>query len=879
MNEDRKSPPAGAAPRFRVGLLGVLGLRRAPAHAAALLERKIARSCAALAVERIWPRLWLPVGVIGLFVLASLIGLWPLLPPIAHKLLLLAFGLLLVASLVPLARVPWPSRAEGLSRLERQSGVPHRPASAYEDRLDQSIDDPQSERLWATHRARVAKLIGRLGVKAPEPRVEPHDPFALRTALLLGLALAGVVTWASASDRLLAAFRFGAGESGPTIRLDAWVAPPQYTGKLPVMLASGSETIEADTQEARLIEMPEGTQLVVRAAGPGHLEFKVRLLDEKGAIVDLARAAGADPKVEVSEWRSVLDKPVTVRVLAGSSERHSWQLGVIDDTPPSIELTKPPTASPRGAMALSFRASDDYGILSAEASFALIDPRLKIEELKGPEGTIIGPLATAPVVALKLPRPGKERNKEARAPLDLASHPYAGLRIALVLSAKDHAGQVGTSRPHEMVMPARKFQKPLARAVVEQRRKLALQPARYREVIKALEALSIAPERYFDDLSVYLSLRSVYWRITYSPSEASMRSAVDQLWQIALLIEDGNLSDAERALKEAQDRLMQALADGASPEEIERLMKELRQALNTFLNALSAQAAQNPNNQGEGQRAERMLSQRDLDEMLRNIEEMAKSGATDEAQQMLSELRDLLDRLQAGRQAGQGQQGQQMMQMMEQFGKLITGQRRLMDDTFGTQQGRVPGSGKRGEGQRQQRTPGSGSQDGAGIEDREGGMDSLHTRQGELRQQLDDLMQQLQGLSEDAGRRLESARRAMDDAQGALGEEDLDGALRQQGRALEDLRESAKTMTEQMMEGGQGEARSQRSGGDRKRDPFDRPLPTDGPDPGTGLDGPIDPDSTARAKELLKELRRRLGDATRPAFELDYLERLLKRQQ
>jgi hypothetical protein len=202
-----------------------------------------------------------------------------------------------------------------------------------------------------------------------------------------------------------------------------------------------------------------------------------------------------------------------------------------------------------------------------------------------------------------------------------------------------------------------------------------------------------------------------------------------------------------------------------------------------------------------------------------------------------------------------------------------------MDDTFGAQQGRS-GTGQKGKGQRRQQ-PGTGNEGGLGNEEREsdGGMDSLHMRQGELRRQLDELMQQLQGLSEDAGRRLDSARRAMDDAQGALGDEDLDGALRQQGRALEDLRESAKAMTEQMMRGGQGEARSQSSGGERKRDLFDRPLPTEGPDSGNALDGPIDPTGIARAKEILKELRRRLGDATRPAFELDYLERLLKRQQ
>ncbi len=882
MNQDRKST-GGPHQSQHVGLLGLIGFGRVPAHAGALLERKIARSRLALGIERAWPRLWLPAGAVGVFVLVSLAGLWPMLSPLLHKVVLAGFGIALLASLVPLARMPWPDREESLRRLERQSGVPHRPASAYEDRLSDAVRSAPAERIWATHRARIAKLIARLGVKAPEPRVERHDPFAFRTLLLLALGLGFVVAGSSTFDRLGSAFRITGGQSGESVRLDAWVAPPPYTGKLPLMLASGAERLGGEEQQARLIEVPEGTQLVVRAAGPGHLDFKVRLVAEDETVTDFARTAEADPKAgearsEVSEWRTVLTKSVTVRVLAGATERYSWQLSVTDDLPPTIELTKPPTASPRGAMSLSFRASDDYGVQSAEAAFDLIDPKLKIEELKGSDGVIVGALAVAPIVPLKLAKPGKEKNKEARTPLDLSAHPWAGLKVALTLSAKDHAGQIGTSRVHEMIMPARKFQKPLAKALVEQRRKLALQPARYGEVIRALQALTIAPERYIDDASTYLGIRTVYWRLANPPSAAGMQSAVDQLWRIALRIEDGNLSEAERALKEAQDKLMQALQDGASEEEVQRLMNELRQALNTFLNALAAQAAQNPNNQqGESQRPDRMMSQRDLNEILKQIEELAKSGATDQAQQMLSELRDMLDRMQAGRQDGQGQQGQQMMQMMEQFGNLITGQRRLLDETFGAQRGgKQPGRGQQGNGERQ-KVPGQGQQGGEGQEEREWGANGLGQRQGELRQQLDELMRQLQGLGDNAQDQLGSARRAMENAEGALQDGDLESATRQQSRALDDLRQGAQAMTEQMLGSNQGQS-SSRNSGDGDRDPLGRPL-GNGDDvlPNARSRG-LGEDDLARAKEILKELRKRLGEATRPELELDYLERLLKKQ-
>jgi hypothetical protein len=62
-------------------------------------------------------------------------------------------------------------------------------------------------------------------------------------------------------------------------------------------------------------------------------------------------------------------------------------------------------------------------------------------------------------------------------------------------------------------------------------------------------------------------------------------------------------------------------------------------------------------------------------------------------------------------------------------------------------------------------------------------------------------------------------------------------------------------------------------------DPMGRPPQrTDGPDPGVGVKVP-DQIDVQRAREILEELRRRLGEPTRPPLELEYLERLLKRFQ
>ncbi len=66
---------------------------------------------------------------------------------------------------------------------------------------------------------------------------------------------------------------------------------------------------------------------------------------------------------------------------------------------------------------------------------------------------------------------------------------------------------------------------------------------------------------------------------------------IDYLWEVAVLIEDGLLSDVERELRAAENALKQALERNASDEEIKKLMDQLRAALDKYLQALAEQIA------------------------------------------------------------------------------------------------------------------------------------------------------------------------------------------------------------------------------------------------------------------------------------------------
>lgn len=868
-------------------------------------ERKVRLARWAIVFERLWVRLWAVLAVGGLFLLTSLAGVWPLLGDWAHGSLLALFAALMLAAIVHLCRVPWPSRDEAIRRIERVSGARHRPASSYEDTLTAGVDDPTTRAVWRAHRARMAEALKRLRPGGPRPRTDRYDPLAIRAlgalALIVGVAFAGDAV----SDRLRSAFRLASAERLNEARLDVWMTPPPYTSRPPVMLSDGANPIGAakaksDAPDAALPEVPERSVVIARASGLGDAKLALEIVED-GKPSSRAPAEVKAGGNDVQEARFELRRAATIRALADETAIAEWNVHVTPDNPPTIALTKKPEVTLRGSLKLNYKVEDDYGVTRALGKLEKVpqkkDAALSWADPPPPKGPR-PPLTRPPMLELRLPQ-ANAKSAEAQSFLELASHPWAGLRVLLTLEATDVAGQTGKAEPIELVLPERRFTKPLARAVIEQRRKLMDDP-RYRgQVLKAIDALTLAPEDYFDDTRVYLGLRTAFHRLERDTSRAGMKSVIDQLWYVALRIEDGDLSDAERALRDVQDRLTKALEEGASEDEIKRLMEELKQAFNEFMQQLAKKSDEQ--NQDGTDDQNQQFGQQDLEQMMKNLEDMAKDGSREEAQKMLGELRDLMERLQAGRMdKEQMQKSQQMNQMMEKLAKMVGDQQKLLDDTFNEQrrQGEEDGGrqlggqnqpGNQAGGQRQgkkgqqqgQRGPGQKGQRGQPTDDPGEGMDpgdgmapgQLGSRQRELRDRLAQLQQEMRDSAANAADKLKAARESMENAEQALEAGDMESASESQAQALQQMRDSAQSLAQQM------QANSpQRYGqnGKTPRDPLGRPQKTQGPDLGTSVKVP-DQIDMQRAREILEELRRRIGEATRPAGEIDYLERLQRR--
>jgi uncharacterized protein (TIGR02302 family) len=893
-------------------------------------EQKVRLSLLALLFERIWEALLWPFFVVATFLVVTLLDLWSITPPLAHRILLGAFGLALAVSFLPLIRIALPTREEALRRLETKANVKHRPASSYEDRLG-TIPAKETAALWTLHRERLSRLIQRLKPTWPEPRTDRKDPYAIRALLLVALIAAVFAAGPDAFDRLRGAFSPAASGAPALIRLDAWVTPPVYTEVPPIVLADGSETIGTGAETFRALSVPERSELIVRAHVPKGEKVSLVTSNEEGTV-----SKAAEPKTGrtegLTEFTATLNEPGSAEVKIDGALVAKWRFDLIKDQSPTIALMGNPTTTPRGALRLLYSADDDHGVAGAEAKFTLaegedaglappepfaVGPNAKDANGKDANGKDkTDPLLEPPVMPLQLSR-ANAKHVEGRSTQDLTAHPWAGLKVRMTLIARDQAGQSGMSAPYEFVLPERVFTKPLAKAVVEQRKKLVRDPDAPEAVASALDALTIGADKLGEDGFIYLSLRDAYWRLMSDPSREARASVVDQLWQIALRIEDGDLPEAERELKSAQDALSQALQKNASPEEIKQLVDNLREALSRYMQAL-AQQAQDKGNMAkqdqQQQNGDQLLSQQDLDKMLSNIEKLAQSGSKEMAERMLSELKDIIERMQAGNMPENAKQ-QRASQMMKDLNDVISKQQKLLDDTFDAkrqqgerngeqsqqfevsppgqpmdfgagmgmapfadmpgeaEQGAVKGQGESG---KQGQAPGQGKLEMG--QQPQGGQPSgqhgdLAKRQQELRDKLQSLIDRFRMEGADAPEQFDGAGKQMGEAQQALGQDELDQATQAQNQALDSLRKGAQSLAEQMMES--GEIQAGQGPGNNGRDPLGRPDRSNRPDLGLSVKVPDEID-IQRAREVLDEIRQRLGDPQRPTFELDYLERLIK---
>jgi len=610
------------------------------------------------------------------------------------------------------------------------------------------------------------------------------------------------------------------------IVLGALVAGPNWRGRLAA--AFGPSTAASATLDA-WIEPPVYTGLPpVTLSNDGPREISV----PQGSMLNL-RVHGSDhaPSVTLDganfegdsgEYASTapIGANISLRVRADGRTIGSWRVSVIPDKKPTIAFTAAPAATDRAALKLSYSASDDYGVVAARAVIrphgGSGDPLILDLQL---------PAASAKTLSLTMFR-------------DLTEHPYAGLDVDITLEATDGSGQTGASNTVRFKLPARVFADPLARALIEQRQNLATQePGTRGRVLRVLDALTLAPEQFYGGHSgVYLSLRTAYWALKFSGHAEDIVRVEDLLWQTAMSLEQGGLLTMAAQLRRMQQALTQMMAQGAPQDEIDALLKRYNDLMQRYLQSMAQNGPQSgtppdPN--------AKVLGEQDLAALLKAIEELSQSGDRLKAMQLLALLQSLIENLQISGTPGSGTSSTADSEALRNLGDLMGKQRMLLDKTFRQSQGTG--------------------------DPKDGGAKGLSKQQSQLHDELGSLLKK--GGKNPAQDALNHAESLMGDAAQALNLGDLPRAGTLQNDILDALRKAADSLAGTMERQGKG----QQSG----QDPFGRTAGNRGAGPGGEVRIP-DASVLQRARDILRELRKRAGEQGRPKDELDYIDRLLK---
>jgi len=826
---------------------------------------------AVLMWERLWPRLWPVLGVGGLFVAVALLDLLPILPFWLHSLVLTGFAVAL-GFMIRGAAAGFQAVDEKIARhrLEQDSGLEHRPLTALHDRLATGEADPDAQSLWRAHLGRMAATTTRLRLDLPSPGLAKCDPYGLRVVVVLFLVIAAAASGADAVARLERALVPRTDYTlGGALELDVWITPPAYTGLAPLFMERAQEVASAGDglPVPGPVRVPVGSTLLSQAAAAsapqlivGGRKIQFAAISDAGVAADTGSYRVETILEDADRDADALEIRIDGHVLA------RWPLNVVADVPPEVEFTRAPARAGRAQLRIEYEARDDYGLAGLQVV------------IRHPAGRSVP--GGRPAIRAELPLPGLGSNwVEGKSLQDFSAHPWAGLPVLVRLQAIDGRGQAGQSDVIRIVLPERIFNHPVARAISEARKKLNTPDEDViAEVVTALKDIASRPKHFYDDTVVFLALSVAASRLIHDGREAGVGTVQELLWEIALRIEDGEFAIAEHDLKEIQDRLMRALRNWGDGREIELLMDEFQQALDKYMASLAEHLEKQGLTQLPVDPSSRYLESTDLQRMIEEAREFARTGAFNAARQMLADLKRMLDAIRNG--LGKGQQRQDLVQakrLMDGLRDLTRRQRKHLDKTFQRQQqseGAMPGRPEPGgqhQGAPKRQRPGDKRGEGAGVAEQQ----ALRRKLGKLMLQMDEFLGQ---IPSSMGR----AERAMRGAVEALKQGQFGKAVLRETETLDQLRRAIEGLGEQIarrLGSTIGVARGwQGTRPGNGRDPFGR-VP--GGSFGSGIDdGEVKiPDhiERRRARDILQELRRRAGERHRPETERDYIDRLLKR--
>jgi hypothetical protein len=599
-------------------------------------------------------------GILLAYVVAVLFGFGnPWAWAVVLVLALLAFGF-------GVAKLRRPDKQVIDRRIERASGLRHRPIAMLEDAPEN--DGELTAAIWQLHQLRLKADLrnaraGRIFIDAVT-----RDPLALRGFLLLLLLAGVIVAGQQALPRLGGAFALPefAFFAGPSV--DAWATPPAYTGAPPMVLQPGATyPVLAGTGITVIVN---GKSHPPSAAfGSGRLNFTA--LAQSSFRADTVLTASA--KLRIGPWW----RPMA-----------AWNFQVSAPDAPVITLTRLRIDNPQ--LIIGWRASDHYGLSSLTATL-----------------TPLGhPGAPAEQMPLSIAGPDPHRQNGVAKP-EIGDSPYAGLPVSLVLTARNLAGVQRSTPPVTLTLPPAALHDRTALALAALRQQLALAPDRPQAVGDALSKLSQSPA---SDISAGADVQMAALAQALRAQEIGSMQAENLLNTLSHEVEAGPDYQPEQAFASAaqalEQALQQAVASGKPMDaaRLQNLLAAMQSALAQHLQALggknagSAAGAPDAGAPGAGSPDAGSpsagspdagsldagsVTPGDLNQLAQQIARDEAAGQTARAQAELQQLTQMLQALQSAKpmSAAEAARTKAAEQGAQELGRMTKAESALLDQT------------------------------------------------------------------------------------------------------------------------------------------------------------------------------------------------------
>ena len=649
--------------------------------------------------ERYAPVLALAALIITLFLAGAYAGLWQRIGDPWRLIALILTLYFLIKAAVSASREKIPSHSEAARRVERDSGVSHRPLETLRDR------PVLGDALWEQHQAKARAAAKALNPATPIRVIGPRDKYFMRFVAPIVLVLAVIVGIGDNGERLRRALSpsWQSPMDPAKVTFDAWVDPPDYTGRPPVYF-KGQQTVD----------IPAGSELVARIQG---LKDAPRLKLETGGLFGSKYLKLKRLGPDSFEARTILSKSAKAKWQVGS-KRRLWNLVVVQDTAPQVDWVAEPKADKRDRLSFQYSLKDDYGVENLVLEMSLLEGGAAADTLTedtDAKDTVIVPLAGKSV----------RETKGTDAVLDLTKHKWAGQKVKGRLIAADGTGETAQSEFAYFTIPDKIFIEPIAKAVAEQRllvmsgltsgqsytapprrtrkewgnlprfddwetdQKLGRAPKDVQRAADLIEAITDAPAGLYEDPAVFIGLKNTLSTLRHSREIAALEPVPDNLWSIAIRAEFGSLGSALEEMREAEANLNEGIARRAPQREIDTLFQRYDAAVERYIKQLTEEAMENmAESEGGGGGGGRSTDE--IEELLKAIEEANRIGDTEGARIALKKLAELLENLKIQMaQGGQGEGGdpssgemsEEMKESLEELADLLGEQRELKDET------------------------------------------------------------------------------------------------------------------------------------------------------------------------------------------------------